>query len=190
MGNEESDFERQLAQRICFLRIEKGFSLEDFAIATGISKSTLSRIERFETSPTAQNIGRMAAVLGVTCSELFQSVETKSGEFYSADNRQNWTDKTNGFSRAIICPPSRDRLCELTACKLPPKVKIDYPVPLAGGIEEIIFVQGGQLIFCHNNEKYTLSVGDALRFTLIGNTSFFNPGPETAEYFIILGHKK
>ncbi len=189
MGSEESETERQLAVRISQLRQSKFSSLEDFSNATGISKSTLSRIERFETSPTAQNLGRIAAALGVTCSELFQSVETRSEELYSANSRQVWSDKSNGFTRAIICPPSRERICELTECKLPIGTKIEYPVPLKGGVEEIIYVRSGRLVFCHNNEEYELGADDALRFTLIGHTSFYNPGPETAEYLIIIGQK-
>ena len=187
MGNKEIEFERQLAKRISQLRLEKGISLEDFARFTGISKSTLSRIERYETSPTAQNLGQIAAALGVTCSELFQSVESKSAEFYCAKSFQDWVDKTNGFVRTIICPPTRDRICELINCKLPAGAKIEYPIPLLGGMEEIIFVQKGNLAFCHNNEKFSLGPFDALRFTLTGQTSFHNRGDEDCEYLIIIG---
>jgi len=45
--------DQALALRLSELRLRQGWSLDDLAARTGISRATLSRIERAETSPTA-----------------------------------------------------------------------------------------------------------------------------------------
>src|SRR5262245_13373605 len=47
------DIERRIAHRLARLRAERGWSLEALAERTGISRATLSRVERSELSPTA-----------------------------------------------------------------------------------------------------------------------------------------
>lgn len=189
MGNEEADIDELLAKRIAFLRSAAGLSLDEFASKTGISRATLSRIERSETSPTAQMLGRIAACLGITCSEIFQSVQPKNDEFFPALNRKAWFDKENGFLRKLICPPSSQRLCELTEGRLRPGAQIEYPIPLENNPEEIIYVLSGQLSFFHCENKVELNAGDAYRFILRGPTGFHNTGDIECQYLVILGRK-
>lgn len=48
-------------------------SLEELERQTGISRSTISRIEREELSPTWENIGRLISGLGLPYDSIFQS---------------------------------------------------------------------------------------------------------------------
>ncbi|MYM89949.1 helix-turn-helix domain-containing protein, partial [Rugamonas sp. FT82W] len=45
-----NDIESRLAQRLAALREERALSLDELAAASGISRATLSRLERGETS--------------------------------------------------------------------------------------------------------------------------------------------
>ncbi|PLR29041.1 transcriptional regulator, partial [Chimaeribacter californicus] len=56
--------DRLLAQRLVQLRTARQWSLDQLAQQTGISRATLSRIERAETSPTAALLGKLAQVFG------------------------------------------------------------------------------------------------------------------------------
>ena len=54
-----SDTDDRLAARLAELRVQRGWSLDELAMATGISRASLSRIERAETSPTAALLNRL-----------------------------------------------------------------------------------------------------------------------------------
>ena len=65
-------------RRVRLLRKERGFSLRQFALTTGIDKSFLSSIELGRKSPTLDTIERIAGGLDVTLSYLMFNVDAKS----------------------------------------------------------------------------------------------------------------
>ncbi|MGQ4428211.1 helix-turn-helix domain-containing protein, partial [Streptomyces violaceoruber] len=67
----------RLAARLAELRAERGWSLGELAERSGVSRSTLSRAERGETSPTAAVLNRLCAVYGRTMSRLLSEVEAE-----------------------------------------------------------------------------------------------------------------
>ncbi|MBO1418612.1 helix-turn-helix domain-containing protein, partial [Streptomyces sp. FH025] len=66
----ETAVDTRLAQRLAELRVERGWTLEELARQADVSRSTLSRVERAEVSPTAALLGRLCAVYGRTMSRL------------------------------------------------------------------------------------------------------------------------
>ena len=60
-----------LAKRIKELRLEKGWSQEDLAAASGLHRTYIGTVERAEQSITVDNIDKLAIALGVSVSELF-----------------------------------------------------------------------------------------------------------------------
>ncbi len=67
-----------LARRIRRLRERRGLTQEDFAVRCGISVSFASLLERGERSPSAETLVQVAAALGVSLAELFQSEEDEA----------------------------------------------------------------------------------------------------------------
>jgi len=57
------------------LRGEQDWSLEVLAARTGISRASLSRLERGELSPTARMLGTLCAQYGWTISRLMAEAE-------------------------------------------------------------------------------------------------------------------
>jgi transcriptional regulator with XRE-family HTH domain len=53
-------------------RLEKGWSLTDLARESGLSRQTLSFLERGEREPRPANIARLAEVLGCTPAQLME----------------------------------------------------------------------------------------------------------------------
>ncbi|MBC8058481.1 MAG: helix-turn-helix transcriptional regulator, partial [Rhizobiales bacterium] len=62
---ESQDINRRIAQRVAALRAVRGLSLDALAGRSGVSRSTLSLIERGETSATAVVLEKVAGGLGV-----------------------------------------------------------------------------------------------------------------------------
>lgn len=54
-------------------RTNKGWTLERLAEKSGVSKSTLQRIETGETSPTMDAMEKVAKALNVRISDLYES---------------------------------------------------------------------------------------------------------------------
>jgi transcriptional regulator with XRE-family HTH domain len=104
MGIVMSYTERQLADRLTDLRRSRGWSLEDLAERTGISRATLSRIERGDTSPTAAVLGRLAAAFGVAMAELFGPSSGPVERLLPAESQPVWTDPETGFMRRTLTP--------------------------------------------------------------------------------------
>src|SRR3954451_10004118 len=78
------DLEHRIATRLGQLRTERGWSLEDVAERTGISRATLSRLERSELSPTAAMLGALCTLYGWTLSRLMADAEAPPPNFIPA----------------------------------------------------------------------------------------------------------
>ncbi len=63
--------ESTLPHRIKAGRSARGWTLDQFAAASGVSRAMISKIERGEVSPTAAILARLAAGLGVSLASLF-----------------------------------------------------------------------------------------------------------------------
>src|ERR1051325_11695486 len=68
-----------LSARVRELRAERGWSLEDLARASGVSRSMLSQVERDRANPTLAVTLRIAHAFGVSLGELVASPEAGSG---------------------------------------------------------------------------------------------------------------
>jgi transcriptional regulator with XRE-family HTH domain len=67
--------DQRMARRLATLRAEQGWTLETLATRTGISRATLSRLERCELSPTATMLNKLCAQYGWTASRLMAEAE-------------------------------------------------------------------------------------------------------------------
>jgi transcriptional regulator with XRE-family HTH domain len=60
-----------LAERVRTLRKERGWTLEQAAQAAGLARSTLSKIENAQMSPTYDGLKKLAEGLGISVPQLF-----------------------------------------------------------------------------------------------------------------------
>lgn len=68
----------QLGQHLRQHRLEKGWSLDQTAAATGVSKAMLGQIERGESSPTIATLWKIATGLHISFSALTSNLSTLS----------------------------------------------------------------------------------------------------------------
>lgn len=99
-GLETADL--RLAQRLADLRQRQGWSLEALAQRTGLSRATLSRVERAETSPTASLLNRLCAAYGLTMSRLLSEIEDEPPELLRPLQQPVWVDRASGFHRRSV----------------------------------------------------------------------------------------
>lgn len=178
--------DERLAARLAALRQQAGWSLDMLAERSGISRATLSRIERAETSPTASLLGRLCTAYGRTMSRLLAEVEADPPSLLHRADQHLWVDPATGFRRRSVSPPARGYAGELLEGELPAGAVIAYDAPPVAGLEQHVLMIGGQLELTVDSRTHRLVAGDCLRFRLFGPTRFVSPGPSPAHYLIAL----
>lgn len=180
------DTDARLARRLADLRRGRGWSLEDLAQASGVSRATLSRLERGEVSPTASVLGRLCAAFGVTMSQVLAQVEGQAAALVPAAAQPVWVDPQTGLRRRSVSPPTAGLAGELVEVRLPAGARIDYPGPPRTGLEHHLWLLEGRLDLTIGGERHRLAAGDCLRYRLFGPNSFEAPGPDAARYLIAI----
>lgn len=65
---------RLIAEELRSLRSRRGFTLDELAFASGVSRSTIWRIENQKSDPNIEQMARLARALGLELPRLFQHV--------------------------------------------------------------------------------------------------------------------
>jgi transcriptional regulator with XRE-family HTH domain len=178
----------RLASRVAELRIARGWSLDDLAGHTGVSRSTLSRLERGEISPTASLLGKLCTAYGWTMSRLLAEVEAEPPAVVRSADQAIWRDAASGFTRRSVSPPHAGLRAEVVEGVLEPGADVGYDAPPVAGMEQHVWVLDGRLELTDDCTPHRLDAGDCLRFRLWGPTRFHNPGPGPVRYavFVVL----
>ncbi|WP_051127348.1 MULTISPECIES: helix-turn-helix domain-containing protein [unclassified Streptomyces] len=183
---ETDPVDARLGARLSELRAEHGWSLGELADRSGVSRSTLSRAERAEISPTAALLNRICAVYGRTMSQLLSEVESAPAQVVRAADQQVWRDDASGFLRRSVSPPLPGLRGEVVEGNLEPYADIAYDRPPVPGLEQHIWVLDGLLDLTVQSVTHHLAAGDCLRFRLWGPTHFHCPGPEPVRYALVV----
>ncbi|MGC0419521.1 helix-turn-helix domain-containing protein [Embleya sp. AB8] len=178
--------EARLADRLAELRTEHGWSLDELARRTDVSRSTLSRLERAEISPTAALLGRLCAVYERTMSQLLAEVESEPPQLVRADRQDVWQDRTSGFTRRSVSPPHPGLRGEVVEGTLRAGADIAYDGPSIPGLEHHIWVLDGVLEITTGARVHEVRTGDCLRFRSWSRSRFRCPGPDPVRYALLI----
>ncbi|HTJ33433.1 MAG TPA: XRE family transcriptional regulator [Dactylosporangium sp.] len=186
MGNESDPLDARLAGRLAELRTEHGWSLEELAQRADVSRSTLSRLERGEISPTAALLGKLCAAYGRPMSRLLAEVEPAPPQLLPASRQPVWRDRETGFTRRSVSPPHPGLRGEVVESLLSPGADIAYEEPPVAGLEHHLWMLDGSLQLTVGGVTHALVPGDCLRYRLWGLSRFVNPGPGDARYVLLI----
>jgi len=175
----------RLAERLKQIRMTRGWSLEALAEASGVSRSTLSRVENAEVSPTADTLGSLSTAYQMTISQLLAPIESPFTPLVRHAEQSLWHDTDNGFSRRVVSPPSGGLSAEVVQCELGAYQIISYAAPSVPGHEHHLVMLSGALTVTVGDEEHRLEPGDCLRYQLFGSSKF-QTGVDTASYLIVL----
>ncbi|GHE72729.1 helix-turn-helix domain-containing protein [Streptomyces sp. AC04842] len=174
----------RLGARLAELRAEHGWSLGELAERSGVSRSTLSRAERAETSPTASLLNRLCSVYGRTMSQLLSEIEAEPAPVVRAADQPVWRDKASGFVRRSVSPPHAGLRGELVEGRLTAGADIPYDRPPVPGLEQHIWVLEGALAVTVGDTEHLVGEGDCLRLRVWGPTRFRCPNPDGVRYVL------
>ncbi|HJT90118.1 MAG TPA: helix-turn-helix domain-containing protein [Bryobacteraceae bacterium] len=180
--------ERRIAERLAALRGERGWPLDALAERTGISRATLSRIERGELSPSAALLNKLCAAYGWTLSRLIAEAESQPLSVIRADEQVVWQDPESRYVRRAVSPPGAGLRGELVEVRFPAGAVVEYDRPPVAGLEHHLWLLEGLLDLTVDGKTFRLRAGDCLRYVLRGPTRFECPGKRGARYVIAMVH--
>lgn len=182
----DTAIDQRIAERLKTLRNERGWSLDELAGRSGVSRATLSRLENAAISPTTGMLSKLCAAYGMTLSRLMHMAE---GDFVPLVRRAaqaTWTDAAIGFKRRAVSPPARTLAGEVIEGELGPGTRIAYNHPPKPGLEHHLLLLEGQLEVSVSGQTHELKPGDCLRYQLFGPSAFATPKKTSARYLIFM----
>lgn len=185
-NGKENNTDQRLALRLKQLRVEQGWSLDQLAKASDVSRATLSRLENGEVSPTTNVLGKLCAAYGLAMSRLMRMVEDDFPPVLRRAQQGVWTDPETGFRRRSVSPPARALVGEALECELDAGVTIAYAASPRPGMEHHLLLQEGKLRVTVDGAAHDLLAGDCLRYQLQGASAFVTPSDSGARYFLFI----
>ena len=176
----------RLGVRVKDLRTERGFTLDELAGRSGVSRAMISKLERGEKNPTLVIAARLAEGLGVSLSRLAGVEERREVVMVPRERRMVLKDPETGFERQSLSPTFAGRGVEFLRNVVPEgSTSGDFPAHRKG-VEEHIVVEKGELKATLGGEEYLLRVGDALYFEADVPHRFDNAGRGECTYYLVI----
>ncbi|MDJ0946650.1 MAG: XRE family transcriptional regulator [Kiloniellales bacterium] len=186
LSADDASVDRRIAQRLKGLRAERGWSLDELARRSAVSRASLSRLENGEVSPTASVLGRLCAAYGLSLSRLMYLVEDGFAPLVRREAQPVWTDRESGFRRRSLSPPAQSLAGEALACELEAGRHIAYERPPRPGLEHHLHLVEGRLEVTVDGRRHDLRPGDCLRYQLFGPSAFATPAESGARYTLFI----
>lgn len=176
-----------LATRIRDLRKARSLTMEQLAELSGVSRSTISVIERQETSPTAVVLNRLANAFGLSLPALFagEAEHLESVPVSRRTDQSVWTDPASGYVRRHLSPAGIDSPIELVEVTFPAGETVVFDNPLRRvGIQQQLWLIKGTMDITLDEQTWHLAAGDCLAMEPASRTAFHNPGAQSARYVL------
>lgn len=178
-------FDQELAEHLAQLRLRRGWTLDQLAGQSGVSRATLARLEKAQVSPTTETLGKLCTAYQISMSQLLAQVEHRAPAVVPQQDTRLWTDPNSGFQRRVLSPSAPPFEGEVLHCHLPAAQSLHYSAPPRPGLEHHLLLQSGQLLVTVDGQPHDLKPGDCLRYRLQGASRFVT-GVQPADYLLFL----
>jgi transcriptional regulator with XRE-family HTH domain len=175
----------RIASRLRLERASRGWSLADLAEHSGVSKATISKIERAEVSPTAAVLVRIAGAFDLTLAGLMLRAEGQGERLTRAGDQPIWRDPETGYLRKQVFSRP-DHPLEIIRVELPAGKRVALPASSYARIRQAVWVESGRLVIVEAGERHELRTGDCLGFGAPSEVSFANETTAPCVYVVVL----
>ncbi|CAN5434511.1 XRE family transcriptional regulator [soil metagenome] len=187
LSDKPEDINLRIARRVASLRAERGLSLEALATRSEVSRSTLSLIERGETSATAVVLEKVAAGLGVALASLFEVARALPGPLMRRGEQPEWRDPASGYLRRNVSPPDFASPMRIVEVEFPAGRRVVLEgASGAAVIEQQVWLLEGTMELTQGGQTHRLAKGDCLAMRLAGPMEYHNPTRKPARYAVVV----
>jgi transcriptional regulator with XRE-family HTH domain len=174
-----------IAERLRLERDARGWTLTEVAARSGVSRATISKIERCEASPTATVLVRLAGAFDLTLGGLIARAEGDGARLVRGEEQPIWRDPASGYLRRQIFERA-DHPLELVRVELPPTARVGMPAASYTRIRQVVWVLEGALVIEEPGARHELSAGDCLGFGAPADTTFINESTTACAYLVVV----
>lgn len=185
---DSTSIDLRIARRLAALRAERGWSLDALAKRTGISRASLSRVERGELSPTATMLAALCAQYGWSMSRLMAEAEQGPPSVVRAKEQITWKDPATGYVRRIVSPPHPQLRGEMVEIVIPVGASVSYDASPVPRMEHHVWVLDGVVDIEVEGATLRVEKGDCARYALSGGARYECRGQRPVRYVIALVH--
>ncbi|WP_425053767.1 helix-turn-helix domain-containing protein [Psychromarinibacter sp. S121] len=182
-GMLHDDIDLRIGARIRAERETRGWSLTELADRAKVSRAMIHKVERGDSSPTANLLGKLSGAFGLSMSTLLARAEAAGGDLLRKDDQPVWTDPETGYIRRQVSPKS-DMPLDLVEVTLPAGKEVPMPASAYAFIRQLIWVLAGDLVFAEGPVRHELHAGDCLHLGPPEDCVFRNEGNEPCTYAV------
>ena len=184
--NDAASIDHWMGVRIRALRAERSLTLDALAGLAGVSRAMLSRIERGDSSPTAQLLVKVCGGLGITLSALFAAAETPPNPLSRHAGQPTWRDPATGYVRRNVSPAGTGSSVDIAEVEFPAGASVAFDNRRAAGTDQHVWVLDGTLELDVAGEAFRLEAGDCLMMRFGQPVAFRNPTARPVRYAVII----
>lgn len=175
-----------LGRRVRKLRGDRGWSLEELASASGVSRSMLSEIERKRANPTLSVTYRIARAFGLSLQDLIESADSASAiqTIRATDSAQIFR-KDSQCQIRTLSPLNLEKDVELYELRLAADGALRSQ-PHVDGTREFLTVEKGVIELQSGNSTETLAKGDSATYRADVAHAIVNTGRHEAVLFLVV----
>ena len=180
-----NEIDLRIGARIRIERESRGWSLTDLAAKAGVSRAMIYKVERGESSPTANLLGKLSGAFGLSMSTLMARAELRQGRLLRVVDQPLWIDPDTGYERRHVSPRS-DMPLDLVQVTLPAGKQVPMPASSYAFSRQLIWVIKGELVFVEGNVQHRMSEGDCLELGPPTDCVFINDSGEPCVYGVVV----
>ena len=175
----------RIAEAVRAQRRRHGWSLDELAARSGVSRAMISKIERQASTPTAVLLARLADALGVSLNALMFDADTTASLVSPANAQALWRDPDSGYTRRMVSAARHTGDVEIVAIELPTGARVRFAASASGRIDGRVLLLQGRLQITFAAEVLALEPGDCARVALHAAHELHNPGDDDARYLVV-----
>jgi transcriptional regulator with XRE-family HTH domain len=173
----------QIAERVRTARGQRGWTLDQFAARSGLSRRLLVGIEQTDANPSLSTLLKLATALGISLTELLddQSEDRPVGLVTQDEAITLWSTDAGSLARLLV---SRGPL-ELWAWTLEPGDRRDSN-PHRPGAVELLAVQDGTLTLEVGDDRIEVRAGDNAWFEATHPHAYKNETANPTKFTLVV----
>ncbi len=184
MGANMKSIQTQIAENLKTIRKLRGYSYDQLASLTGVSKGMLSQIEKGESSPTVNTLWKIANGLQVSFSSLVE--ENKPAVSVVRLHEKNAVmEEDEQFQVYPYYPFDSSKKFEIYYIEMKPGC-VHISESHHGNVEEYVLVCEGETTVSIQEVSYVLKKGDSMRFQASQTHTYVNHTNGFTSFYLLI----
>ena len=176
----------QISQRVKLLRQQRGWSLEQLATASGVSKSMLSQIERNQANPTLAVTCKIAQAFSMSLAEFVEMPSASSAiHVIRADDREHLYRSDEAVEIRTLSPLNLEKDVEFYHVRLKAGGALKSAAHFQG-TREFLTVEQGKVKVESSSDTAELTKGDSTTYRADVPHAIENIGKGEATVFLVV----